>query len=90
MKLKKLEIELGLSYEEHAGKYKAKVEYEDKTGTFVTILPPEATEALLACIGEQIIIFSARAAEELKKNIFQSIQEARQSPAIEAPTESTS
>lgn len=87
MKLKKLTIELGASYEDHAGRYKTEVDYEDSTGKFTTVIPPEATEALLICIGETIIQFSARAAEDLKKNIFQSVEEARKAPAIEQAAE---
>ena len=83
MKLKELNIRIGASYEDHAGKYLAEVEYVDKSGNIKVIIPPEATHALLTCIGETITKFSAQAALELQKNIALSIEESKAAPQIE-------
>lgn len=85
MKLKTVSISLQASWQDQPGQYKCEVEYEDATGKFTTHIPPEATQALLVVIGEQIVKFSARAALDLQKNIFQSVEEAKQAPALEAP-----
>lgn len=76
MKLKSLKIEMGNSWDENAGKYVGKIEYEGKSGAVVMQLDPSMSNALLVCIGGVITKFAAEAANEVSKNIFQSLEEA--------------
>ena len=52
MKLKKLTIEIGRSYESHAGRYKSEISYEGENGTVEMLLDEKISEALLVCIGQ--------------------------------------
>lgn len=86
MKLKQLNIELQRSYSPNSGKYVATIEYEQARGNVTLVLEPEVSEALLAFIGPVITQFTHRASLQLEADIAQSVQEAKQMPAIEAPT----
>ena len=83
MKLKSLEIELGQSWEDHAGKYLAKIEYVGEKGKVEMQLDSTVSEAIMVCIGDTITKFAARAAEDIKKNIYQSLEEAKHPREIE-------
>lgn len=85
MKLKELNISLNPSYAENPGKYKAEVQYEDKSGKVTMCLDAKVSEALLLCIAETVTKFAADAAREVEKSILQSINEA-QKPMLEANT----
>lgn len=77
MKLKKLEIELIPSYRDNAGQYEAAVHYEDKNGEIKLLLDPAVSSALLACIGETITKFAAKAAQTIETSIMQSVEDAK-------------
>lgn len=86
MKLKALTIEMCPSYSDTPGKYKAEIKYEGQSGSVEMKLDPRVSEALLVCIGATIAKFAHQAALEVEKNIFLSVQEARQLPIIEQST----
>lgn len=81
MKLTNLEIKLQ-KWGENEGKYLGKIEYEDKTGNVALLLDDRVSEAVLMCIGDTITQFAATAAENVKKSIIQSIEEAKQPKAL--------
>lgn len=83
MKLERLVIGLQPIYSDNAGKYQAEVEFENDKGKVKMILDTRVSEALLLCIGEVIIKFSAQAAIEIQNCVIQSVKEARKTPVIE-------
>lgn len=85
MKLKNLKIELQPYYSKNAGKYEAEIAWENEKGEVKMQLDSKISEALLAFIGPTLTKFSHQAALEIERGIVQSVQESKQSPAIEAP-----
>jgi hypothetical protein len=86
MKLKKLTIEIGRSYEAHAGQYKSEIEYEGGSGSVTLQLDCGVSNALLVCIGETISKFAAEASRRIEADIHQSLSEATNNqPLIESP-----
>jgi hypothetical protein len=84
MKLKNLEIEYN-SYGENEGKYTGKIKYAGDNGTVEMQLAPGISNALLICIGQTLVEFAAKAAQEIQTNIIASVEEAEK-PLLEAKT----
>lgn len=81
MKLQELEIKL-MRWGENKGQYEAVVSYADKSGEIKLLLDPELSAELLRHTGDAIRKYSARAADELRDHVEQSVEEARALPAI--------
>ena len=84
MKLKKQTLERRESWQTDAGKYKGEIAYDSDGGRVEMNLSPEVSEALLLCIGETIVKFSAKAAEDVCDSLIDSVEQARNPKSIEA------